>query len=130
MKAFLPVLLFFSIPSFGQSPPNESDQATDFTVVLDSKTWGYVNGIRLDSIDATYAEFRRHVGDGLYFDYGQKRNKRKELMLTDKNGKRLVFVPFTNSFFLNFFYANGWQMDKALTNSDGTADSFILVKKP
>ena len=129
MKALLPAFLFFWFPMFGQTVPITQEDQADFTVVMNAKTYGYVNGIRLDSIDAAYGEFSRYSGEGLYFDYGQKRGKRKEMMITDNKGKRLVFIPYTNIIFLNFFYFNGWQPDKALGMGDGSVVSFILRKK-
>ncbi len=99
------------------------------TVVIDPKTYGYVNGIRLDSLDANYGEFSRYRGEGLYFDYGQIRGKRKEMVITDKKGKPLVFIPYTTATFLNFFYFNGWQLDNAQSVSDGSVSSLIMKKK-
>lgn len=127
MKLLLPALFFFWFPTFAQTAENTSEDPVDFTVVINPKTYGYVNGIRLDSIDAVYGEFSRHSGDELCFDYGQKRNNRKEMIITDKKGKRLTFIPYTNSIFLNFFYFNGWQLDKVTSVSDGS--SFILKKQ-
>jgi|GEM_PF-1684197 len=129
MKSLLSILLFFSLPAFAQTSQNAADNPSDFTVVIDPKTHGYINGIRLDSIDAIYGEFSRYSGESLHFDYGQKREKRKEMIITDKKGKRLVFIPYTNSIFLNFFYFNGWQLDQALSASDGSAGSFIMKKR-
>ena len=129
MKSLLPVFLFFCVPSFGQTAQNVPENLSDFTVVMNPKTHGYINGVRLDSVDAVYGEFSRYSGESLYFDYGQKREKRKEMIITDKKGKPLVFLPYTNSIFLNFFYFNGWQLDKAFSVSDGSMGSFILKKK-
>jgi hypothetical protein len=126
MKLLLPAFLFFSFPTFAQYI---QEDLVDYTIVVNPKTYGYVKGIRLDSIDAVYGEFSRYGGEGLYFDYGQKWDKRKEMVITDKEGKRLVFGPYTNPLFLNFFYFNGWQLDKALSVSEGSVGSFILKKK-
>ena len=129
MKLLLPVLLSFCFPAFSQSAQNTQQNLADFTVVTDPKTYGYVNGIRLDSLEAVYGEFSKYRGEGLYFDYGQKRDKRKDMVVTDKNGKPLVFVPYTTAIFLNFFYFNGWRLDTALSVSDGSVSSFIMMKK-
>lgn len=129
MKSLLPILLFFSFPAFAQTSQSTQEDLSDFTLVVSPKTYGYVNGIRLDSLDAIYGEFSRYSGESLYFDYGQKREKRKEMIITDKKGKRLVFVPYTNSIFLNFFYFNSWQLDKALDVSEGSVGSFIMKKR-
>jgi hypothetical protein len=51
------------------------------------------------------------------------------MIITDKKGKPLVFLPYTSSIFLNFFYFNGWQLDKAFSVSDGSMGSFILKKR-
>ncbi len=129
MKLILPALLFFCFPAFSQTTQNAPENSADFTVVTDPKTYGYINGIRLDSLEAVYAEFSRYRGEGLYFDYGQKRGKRKDMAITDQKGKLLVFVPYTTAAFLNFFYFNGWQLDKALSASDGSVSPYIMMKK-
>lgn len=126
MKLFLPAFLFFSFTAFAQ---NVQHLEADVTVVFSPKVYGYVDGIRLDSIDAVYGEFNRHEGQELYFDYGQKRENKRKLAITDRNGKPLVFIPFTNSLFLNFFNYNGWRLEKVLSTSADPASSFIMMKK-
>jgi hypothetical protein len=127
MKLVLPAFLFFWLPTFAQTSQNTQEDAADFTVVMNPKTYGYVNGVRLDSLDAVYGEFSRYSVGRIYFDFGQVWNKRKEMTVTDKNGKPLVFLTSTNSIFLNFFYFNGWQLDKAISVTDGS--SLILKKR-
>jgi hypothetical protein len=127
MKLVLPALMFFWLPTFAQTSQNTQEDAADFTVVMNPKTYGYVNGVRLDSLDAVYGEFSRYSVGRIYFDFGQVWNKRKEMTVTDKNGKPLVFLTSTNSIFLNFFYFNGWQLDKAISVTDGS--SLILKKR-
>jgi hypothetical protein len=126
MKLVLPALMFFWLPTFAQTSQNTQEDAADFTVVMNPKTYGYVNGVRLDSLDAVYGEFSRYSVGRIYFDFGQVWNKRKEMTVTDKNGKPLVFLTSTNSIFLNFFYFNGWQLDKAISVTDGSS---LILKK-
>ncbi|WP_132052236.1 hypothetical protein [Pseudocnuella soli] len=129
MKAFLPLLMLCSATAFAQNAATSPNIADYIPTVLDANTYGYVNGIRLDSVNATYARFGRRAGDGLFFDYGQVSNKRKELNITDRNGKQLVFVAEGDMARLNFFWFNGWQLHEALTDNSGNAVSYILRKR-
>ena len=78
------------------------------TYIKDCKTYGYVNGVRLDSINMEYAEFGNRRGS-LFFDYGQKGN-RKSKVITDKKGIPLLFTEPNTNFvlWLNFLAYNGW----------------------
>lgn len=129
MKAFLHLFMLCSATAFGQNAATRPNEGEYIPTVMDANTYGYVNGIRLDSINATYARYGRGAGNGLFFDYGQITNKRKELNITDKNGKPLVFVAETDMARLNFFWFNGWQLHEALTDNSGSAVSYILKKK-
>jgi len=84
------------------------------------KTYGYINGVRLDSVDAAYAQFGKKM-ESEFFDYGQD-GKRKNMVITDKNGSPLIFPRFDYFIFkINFFSYNGW---------DVVPDSLInLLKK-
>jgi hypothetical protein len=73
------------------------------------KTYGYINGVRLDSIDATYAQFGKKM-ESVYLDYGQD-GKRKDMVITDKNGLPLIFPRYDYYIFkVNFFSYNGWDL--------------------
>jgi hypothetical protein len=67
-KSLLPVFLVFYSPSFAQTGQNVQEDLSDITVVMSPKNYGYINGVRLDSIDAVYGEFSRYRGESLYFD--------------------------------------------------------------
>lgn len=126
MKAILLTLILFSSRAFAQ----QMDDMPSSSAANGPQIYGYVDGIRLDSIDAVYAEFTRHNVNGLHFDYGQRWVKRKDFIVTDSEGRRLVFNRATTPLFLNFFHFNGWQLDKAVANRDGKAGTFILKKIP
>ena len=82
---------------------------TEATYLKTYKTYGYINGIRLDSIDAGYAKFGRK-SESVYFDYGQN-VKAKDMVITDEKGLPLIFPNFNYYIFkINFFYFNGWEV--------------------
>ncbi len=76
--------------------------------IKDSKTYGYVNGVRLDSIDMEYVNVGDPGGTSI-FDYGQG-GRVKSMLITDKKG--LVFSFPRNNYVLklNFLYYNGWEL--------------------
>lgn len=87
------------------------------TPLPNTNQYGYVNGIRLDSIQATYAQAditagMRMVAGNLIrrftFEYGQKAKNESEARITDKAGN--VFTFYNTAEALNFFDYNGWQM--------------------
>jgi len=101
---------FILLPVSAFSQNNNPTQGKE--VVIDFKTYGYIGGKRLDSVDARFAEFNwRNLGE-VAFDYGQSYEKRKELLITDNKGAPLEFQSFHIAFLLNFFYFNGWQPAK------------------
>ena len=110
MKYFyLLFLLVFPFLTFSQSTTEPR------TVVTSSKTYGYVGGVRLDKLDAHYAEFENWGSHGLIFDYGQQRKNRKDLVVTDEKGMPLWFNVPNKSFLLNFLHYNKWHL--TATNS-------------
>lgn len=129
MKYLLFIFGLISIQSFGQRVQQNVNKEEFQTIVTTAETFGYINGIRLDSIDAAYAEFSPYKTDRLVFDYGQKRKKIKELVITDKEGIPLCFLPNVNAMYFNFFHFNGWLLDKAMSRSDGSVGTFILKRK-
>lgn len=101
MKRLLTILFIFqSTLAFSQA------EGIDVHSIKDFKTYGYIVGIKLDSIEADYARFG-WFRKSLYFDYGQG-VRRKEMLITDKKGLLLI-VPGERVFLLNFFYFNGWE---------------------
>ncbi len=73
--------------------------------IMNAKTYGYLEGVRLDSVDAHYAQFRI-LGESFSFDVGES-STMKTRTVTDKNGSPLVFPNNNVPFALNFFYLVG-----------------------
>lgn len=78
-------LILQSLFAFSQSP--EGSQLA----VINFKTYGDVDGIRLDSLDAQYAQFYTWRGESVTFDYGQS-GSRKKMAVTDNKGVPLIFA--------------------------------------
>ena len=125
MKQILLILfVFISFHSFSQNLKNISvASATDPTTYISVKTHGYVNGIRLDSIDMKYAQVR-YSADGIQFDYGQQWSKRKEMTIMNELGTPIDFDPKTLSKVLNFLHFNGWDLVEG-----SPVENTFLVKK-
>ncbi len=121
MKQILFIFLLF------QSSLAISQNIVDARSRKDSITIrGYVNGIRLDSINSEYAQFSILLGGHLFFDYGQQRESKDDMKVTDSHGVPLKFnskarIPY----FLNFFYYNGWE----LVNPIESQSDFIIKKR-
>jgi len=108
MKIFIFFCFIFqSLFAFSQS------QERSALAVINPKTHGYVNGIRLDSIDA---------------DYGQL-GGRKKLTVTDNNGSALIFARTSLTFLLNFFYFNGWELAHSYHDYSEKSEVFIFKKR-
>lgn len=102
MKKLL-CIFFISYAAFAYSQPlGEMTHP-----IKDYKTHGYIDGIRLDSLNAGFARigWRDH---SVFFDYGQG-VKAKEMLITDKEGLRLTYAKSGIIFWMNFFYFNGWE---------------------
>ena len=99
-KIFL--FIFICQSAFAFSQTNNS------LAVISPKTYGYIQGIRLDSLDAEYGQLRI-LGESFTFDIGEF-GTRKTRTVTDKNGLALVFPNNNFMFALNFFYFNGWEL--------------------
>lgn len=82
-KLLFIALLFQASLAFSQA------EEIGATYIKDAKTHGYVQGVRLDSIDVGYASVDRR-GESLSFDYGQG-GKLKSMLVTDKNGLPLKY---------------------------------------
>lgn len=120
MKTFLCTCFLFSfLFVFSQtrtSPP----------VVTSPQTFGYVDGTRIDSLNAEYATFEWGA-ERLFFDYGQSQT-RKKTTVTDENGDPLMFARHSKAFTLNFLYFNKWQLNKAYYNLSEKNEVFIMKK--
>lgn len=113
-------LLFFCFlwqfqPAFSQVKPPPP-------VVLNPQTFGYVNGTRLDSLNAEYATFELGT-EKLFFDYGQPQT-RKKTTVTDEKGAPFLFVTQSIPFALNFLYFNGWELTQVSYKAYGRMDIF------
>lgn len=118
-------LLFFSF--LWQFQPAFSQIASAPPVVVNPQTFGYADGVRLDSLSAEYATFEWGA-ERLFFDYGQSQTRKKRTV-TDEKGEPLLFVRQTISFALNFLYFNGWQLTQAYYSQYDKTDIFILKKR-
>ncbi len=110
MKSFL--LLCILLQSYGAIAQNTQSQvATTLSPVITGfKTYGYIGGVRLDSIKAQYATIGWRANQTVTFDYGQYRDGKKELTVIDSKRMPLEFANTSIAFALNFFYFNGWQL--------------------
>ena len=117
MKRFLSFC--FLLPSLFAF--SQSQQKTTLAVIT-PKTFGYVNGIRLDSIDAEYGQIETRW-ETIAFDYGQLGGKKK-MTVTDDKGAALTFARTSLTFLLNFFYFNGWELLQSY--HDSTEKSEVL----
>ena len=121
MKKILCFCLFcHSLLSFSQT--NSASPA-----ITDPQTFGYVDGIRIDSIGAEYATFEWGA-ERLFFDYGQS-GTRKKTTVTDKKGAPLMFAKHSISFTLNFLYFNGWELNQVYYNQTDKTDMLIMKKR-
>ena len=125
-KNILIVFLIFSLNGFSQNTYNAA-LTTDVSPVpiVDYKSRGYIGGISLDSVDAEYGQFDRRGIDYIAFQYGQKWQNRKELLVTDSVGNPLIFPTNNQAFEFNFFYFNGWQ----LFEGSNPEQSYFLLQK-
>jgi hypothetical protein len=121
MKKLLFVCFIFqSLFAFSQS------QERSPLTVINSHTYGYVNGVRLDSIDAQYGQIETRL-ETIAFDFGQL-GGRKKMIVTDDKGAPLIFARTNTTFQLNFFYFNGWELAHSYHES-GKTETFILKKR-
>lgn len=104
MKKLLLIGLILKVSfAFSQAAGTEAIYLKTF------ETHGYIDGVRLDSIDAAYAKFGKKQ-ESIFFDYGQNK-KIRDMVITDKNGLPLIFPRFDYYIFkINFFYYNGWDV--------------------
>lgn len=128
MKKFLLLLTIIPILTFAQRNRQDKDDEVKVEVY---KTYGYVNGQRLDSIDAKYGQATITIGMTILagnairrfvFEYGQTWKNEREARITDKEGRVLTFHDTAGA--LNFFDYNGW--DFVLLNLNPYS---ILLKK-
>lgn len=104
------LFLFLFIPFFAFS------QATEVTL-KDYKVRGYIQGVRLDSVSATYGQAalpdmrpvsNMDVMREYIFDIGTMYKNNKDIRITTQEGKPLQFSGTAG--LLNFMDFNGWEV--------------------
>jgi hypothetical protein len=105
------LFILLLIPTIAFSQRNKEEE-----ILLDNThQYGYVNGVRLDSINAIYGQAGITAGmtvlagnyiRRLVFEYGQHWKNESEARITNKEGKAFTF--FNTAEALNFFEYNGW----------------------
>lgn len=108
-KLFLFFCLFQTLSAFAQ----ESTPA--MALLKTPNTFGYIGGVRLDSVDAHYAQFHKRI-NSIIFDYGQAGNNKSKI-ITDAHGIPLVFAEYNFLFVVNFLYYNGWELARPCEES-------------
>jgi hypothetical protein len=111
MQKLLILLILIPSIAFSQRTKNGNDE-----IPLENfRQYGYINGLRLDSIDAKYGQAGITAGmqiltgnaiRRLVFEYGQRWKNESEVRITDKEGKVFTFSNTAEA--LNFFDYNGW----------------------
>lgn len=97
--------------------------------VVGSMEHAFVNGIRIDSITAKYAQVEAFFGHdfSVRFQYGQGTSKKEELITTG-DGNAIKFRSAAD--LLNLLDRNGWENVNAMAPSPGsTASLFFILKK-
>lgn len=112
-------MLLPSACAFTQSTQDDQPFTTSF------KTFGYIDGKRLDSVETAYAILTFN-NSSLFFNYGQPINRIRDYKVTDNKGKPLNFVNNELAFSLNFLFFNGWELDEVERNFGQT---YILKKR-
>ena len=129
MKLQLLICTLF-IVSFSYAQDYMENIKTDPSFVIPTatsfRTYGYIDGKRLDSLDAVFAEFNWRAQDRVVFDYGQQVSRVKQYAITDAKGVPMIFPSHSYAFLLNFFHYNGWEFVQAYGDSLGRV--YILKK--
>lgn len=127
----LTILILYSFLAKAQESDGDFNKLNSDTF----KFSGYINDVALKSIKANFAVVETQSLTGsfsqvydLSFDYGQQWNKEKELKLTDKKGKMLIFRSLGH--LLNFLDENGWVLMDILSGSQfGKSVQLIMKRK-
>ncbi len=122
------IILFCLILSATIVHAQEQTTITPLPTLLTYKTYGYVNGVRLDSIDAQYATFSWKNSNTLSFDFGQFVPSKKLMAVTDNKTVPLYFQTQDDMLVLNFLYYNGWELDQANAIAPN-ASNYVLKKR-
>jgi hypothetical protein len=121
-------ILFIASSSYAQDYMENVKPDPSFVIptATNFRTYGYIDGKRLDSVDAVYAEFNWRAQDRVTFDYGQQLSRVKQYVITDAKGVPMIFPTHSYAFLLNFFHYNGWEFVQAYGDSLGRV--YILKK--
>lgn len=130
MKNFLlAILLFQSIQSNSQDwDEYVPSKDTTKTFLKNFNVVGYVDGIRLDSIKAVYAEAYFYQNK-YYFDYGLQDKRFRGSVVTDIKGKHLVWDRGSIAWMFNFFNYNGWDLVPIKNPNSDMSPSYLMKKK-
>ena len=123
MKLYFTLIAVLSaITAFSQQNGEEKDTMANgnYTKVTQPMTNAYINGTRIDLLDAVYARFISRANGEVIFDYGQSTTKFRNDILTDKKGLPLVFLNTRIPFLLNFFHNNHWDLAVAPSFTEQT----------
>jgi len=100
-RSLLILFIIISIQAFSQNVKTEKP-----AIVFEK--YGYIDGIRLDSIRSEYAEVNL-LNNYILIDYGQQWVSRINYRVTDVEGNILRFSHNTIGAILNFMNYNGWE---------------------
>ena len=130
-RILMPLLLLFILHCFSQDYTKTENETSLSTNDAAFRVYGYINGRRLDSVEASYAVFNWYGTNQVMFDCGQQATKNKDYRITDYNGKPLTFHYPTWTFLLNFFHYNHWEYSVSAKPDSGYGNSisYWLLKK-
>jgi len=90
--------------------------------------FGYIDGVRLDSIGSAYAEVNTQ-STYILFDYGQEWVSRNNYRVTDAEGYLIRFSHNTIGTILNFMSYNGWEFVNSVEPQDAFEHLIFKRKK-
>lgn len=129
MRLWLLICTLFVVSfSYGQDYMENAkiNQSYIIPVATNFKTYGYIAGKRLDSVDAIYATIDWRPQEQIRFDYGQQVTRIKEYAITGNDGVPMIFPNSSTAFLLNFFYYKGWELKEMSAAGGGTT---IILRK-
>lgn len=111
------LLLFFTFTCFSQS-------SSDKTPKLVFQKYGYIDGIRLDSIPSAYIEVTLQ-NNFIHVNYGQPWDGIRNARVYDSNKDFILIWHNTVGATLNFMDYNGWEF----VNFHQALDTLLFKKK-
>ncbi len=130
MKAcFTLLVVLMGFGAFAQREEDTKDTLSNgnYVTVTITNVDGYINGTRIDLVDAIYARFIVRANGEVIFDYGQSSARFRNDVLTNKKGMPLVFLNTRIPFLLNFFHYNHWEL--AATPSTSAQPDWLLKRQ-